>query len=45
MFGDLAYVFHFPPSELLEMEFDDLMMWHSQAKRLLEAMGRVNGRG
>lgn len=34
--ADVASVFHFQPSELWEMEIDELMMWHDQAKRINE---------
>lgn len=32
--ADLAFVFHWPPSELGAMEVDDLMAWHAQAIRI-----------
>ncbi len=32
--GDLAYVFHFQPSELWAMEADEMSMWHAQALRI-----------
>lgn len=32
--GDIAAVFHFPPSELWEMDIDEFMMWHQQARRV-----------
>lgn len=31
--GDVAAVFHFPPSELWQMRVGELMMWHKQARR------------
>lgn len=34
MIGDIAYTFHFPPSELWEMEPPELLYWHSQAARI-----------
>ena len=34
--GDIAYTFHFQPSELWGMEADELMMWHEQAVRISE---------
>ncbi|NYZ64443.1 GpE family phage tail protein [Endozoicomonas sp. SM1973] len=30
--ADLAVVFHWPPSELWELELSDLMIWHEKAK-------------
>ncbi|MGI8839767.1 MAG: GpE family phage tail protein [Caulobacteraceae bacterium] len=27
---------HFPPSELWEMDFEELTMWHDQARRLCD---------
>lgn len=36
--ADLAAVFHWPPSELYELELtgpDGLLAWHAQAKRAL----------
>lgn len=32
--GDIAYMFHFPPSELWAMDTDELLMWHGQAVRI-----------
>lgn len=32
--ADLAYVFHFQPSELWAMEAEELTMWHAQAIRI-----------
>jgi len=34
--ADVAYTFHFPPSELWDMGVDELLMWHGQAKRFHE---------
>lgn len=34
--ADIAYVFHFPPSELWNMEIEELMEWHRQAARINE---------
>jgi hypothetical protein len=36
--AELAYVFHFPPSELWEMEIEDLCMWYEQAVRISEQL-------
>jgi hypothetical protein len=33
MLADIAYVFHFPPSELDRLEWDELLAWHGQALR------------
>lgn len=30
----IAYVFHFPPSELWEMDVQELRWWQERAKRL-----------
>lgn len=32
--ADLAYVFHFQPSELWAMEAEEMSMWHAQAIRI-----------
>ncbi|HEX4196743.1 MAG TPA: GpE family phage tail protein [Caulobacteraceae bacterium] len=32
----MAVVFHFPTSELWEMDVDELLMWRTQAERLYE---------
>lgn len=32
--ADVAYTFHFPPSELLAMEVDELVLWHGQIERI-----------
>lgn len=29
--ADVAMVFHFPPGEMLDMDVDDLLEWHSLA--------------
>lgn len=41
LIGDLAYVFHFQPSELWAMELDEWLMWHAQAERI----GREQNKG
>lgn len=33
MLGDIAVVFHFQPSELWEMDIEELAKWHVQARR------------
>jgi len=32
--ADVAYIFHFPPSELWAMEIGELLMWHGEAVRI-----------
>lgn len=32
--GDLAGIFHWPPSELWALPCDELDFWHAQARRL-----------
>lgn len=32
--GDVAYAFHFPASELWEMDLEELLFWHKQAVRI-----------
>jgi len=34
--ADVAYAFHFQPSELWGMCLEELMMWHDQARRIYE---------
>ncbi len=34
--GELAFVFHFQPSELWNMDAEELLMWHQQAERIHE---------
>lgn len=41
--GDVAAVFHFPPSELWSMGARELAMWHGQAARIMEREARVVG--
>lgn len=38
MIADLAAVFHWSPSELYEIDCDELLAWHAQARRVVEAM-------
>lgn len=33
LLADLAFVFHFQPSEMDEMPISELLQWHDQAKR------------
>lgn len=35
--GVVAVAFHFPPSELWEMEVGELLTWAGQAERLMKA--------
>lgn len=38
--ADVAYCFHFQPSELLEMEVEgELLEWHQQITRINKALG------
>lgn len=32
--ADVAFTFHFQPSELDRLEWDELMEWHAQARRI-----------
>lgn len=41
--ADVAYVFHFPPSELWGLEIDELMEWHRQAMRYHGKEGECDG--
>lgn len=34
--AELAYFYHFQPSELWEMDVDDLIIWFDQAVRINE---------
>jgi hypothetical protein len=34
--AELAFVFHWPPSEMDAMTVDELQAWHDQASRLME---------
>lgn len=43
LIGDLAYVFHFPPSELWAMTLDDLEFWMGQADRIGREREAVSG--
>jgi hypothetical protein len=40
--GDIAATFHFPPTEIWNMDADELLFWHAQAARISEA-GRTAG--
>ncbi|WP_018694450.1 GpE family phage tail protein [Algicola sagamiensis] len=31
MLGNIAAVFHWPPSELWDLDLDDIALWHEQA--------------
>jgi hypothetical protein len=37
--ADLAYFFHWPPSELWEMDLDEMLMWAEQACKISETYG------
>lgn len=32
--ADVAYTFHFPPSELMALPVSELLQWHSQIGRI-----------
>jgi hypothetical protein len=32
--GDIAATFHFPPSEIWDMNAEELLFWHDQAARI-----------
>lgn len=34
MTADLAAVFHWPPSELMNLDLEELTHWHAQARRI-----------
>ena len=34
--GDMAYIFHFQPSEMWAMDANELMLWYGQAVRINE---------
>jgi hypothetical protein len=36
--ADVAFTFHFPPSELMELEVVELLGWHAQIGRLTRAV-------
>ena len=36
--ADVAFTFHFPPSELWAMEVEELMEWHLQIPRINEML-------
>lgn len=36
--AELAFVFHWPPSEMDAMTTDEIEAWHDQALRLLKQM-------
>ncbi|MBU4318692.1 MAG: GpE family phage tail protein [Proteobacteria bacterium] len=38
--ADLAYFFHFQPSELWDMEIEELLLWHEQGVRINEQLKR-----
>lgn len=45
LIADLAYVFHFQPSELWAMTLDDMEFWWGQAERLDREREAVSGGG
>ncbi|HXG47684.1 MAG TPA: GpE family phage tail protein [Methylomirabilota bacterium] len=38
--GDVGYHFHFPPSEIWEMDLEELGFWHRQLRRINEELER-----
>lgn len=42
--ADCAAVFHWPPSEMAEMDLEDLARWRAKAIELFKAMNRGNTR-
>lgn len=43
MVADVAHVLATPIPALLEMDFDDLMLWHEEAARIVRATGTSRG--
>lgn len=39
--ADVAYTFHFPPSELMAMPVSELLLWHSQIARIGSIVSKV----
>lgn len=37
MIGNIAYAFHFPASEIWEMELDELLFWQKQVERIFKS--------
>jgi len=44
MAGNIAYSFHFPPSEIMSMDIDDLIFWSKQAVRINKEIDRRSKR-
>lgn len=38
--GAIAYVFHFPSSDIWEMDYEELLFWKSRAENIAEMIGR-----
>ena len=38
--ADVAYTFHFQPSELMELEVAELLGWHAQIGRIARAVNK-----
>ncbi|MDR1276382.1 MAG: GpE family phage tail protein [Candidatus Accumulibacter sp.] len=34
----IAYLFHFPPSEIWSMSLSDMAFWQREAEKIVEAM-------
>jgi len=39
--AEVAYVYHWPPSELDAMTVDDLLLWHGQAARIQREVNKA----
>ncbi|MFH1998713.1 MAG: GpE family phage tail protein [Planctomycetota bacterium] len=42
LIGGLAYLFHFQPSELDEMDTDEMLWWDERAREINEAIQAGN---
>jgi len=36
----VAYAYHFPPAELWEMDFAELLFWNTQGNAIMERVNR-----
>lgn len=39
MVADVAHMLHTPISEVLEWDYEDLLLWHEQARRIARLRG------
>lgn len=39
--ADIAFIFHWPPSEMAAMPLDEILNWHTLAKERLEIYGKL----